>query len=54
MKEVVYEAHSFFLRLLKGKKFLLDCGHRWTPFHPLSNTAVFLADGQVICHNCYL
>jgi hypothetical protein len=39
---------------LRGKKFRPDCGHLCTPFHPWTNTAVFLADSRVICHNCNL
>ncbi|MDO9210278.1 MAG: hypothetical protein Q7V48_05945 [Deltaproteobacteria bacterium] len=54
MRIVIYETLEFLRRVLKGKKFRLDCGHHWTPFHPWTNTAVLLADGRVICHNCYL
>ncbi len=53
MRRGVDEALSYLRLVLKGKKFRLDCGHMWTPFHPWTNTAVFLADGRIVCHNCY-
>ena len=37
---------------LAGKKFLLDCGHRFC-LHPWSNTLVLTASGKSSCHNCY-
>jgi hypothetical protein len=37
---------------LAGKKFLLDCGHRFT-LHPWSNTLILTASGKSSCHNCY-
>ena len=55
MEKVIYAGVAEFLKfILLGKKFRLDCGHLWSPFHPGSNTAVFLADGRVICYKCYL
>lgn len=38
--------------LLKNKKVVLDCGHRWTN-HNLSNTMVITAEGITYCHECY-
>ncbi len=49
-----FEKLAFLRLVLRGRKFRLHCGHLWTPFHPWTNTAVFLADGRVICHSCYL
>ena len=54
MRVIIFETKDFLKLVLRGKKFRLDCGHLWTPFHPWTNTAVFLANGRVICHNCYL
>ena len=54
MRAGVFEKLVFLKLVSKGKKFRLDCGHLCTPFHPWTNTAVFMADGRVICHNCYL
>ena len=53
MPKRITSARKFLYLLLKGKTLRLDCGHLWSPFHPWANTAVFLADGRIICHNCY-
>jgi hypothetical protein len=36
---------------LRGKKFILDCGHRFC-IHPLSNTMIVHDDGMTQCHSC--
>lgn len=54
MTIMIFDTKEFLRGFLKGGKFGLDCGHLWTPFHPWIKTAVFLADGRVICHNCHL
>jgi hypothetical protein len=52
MKIIIFGTKDFLRFVLRGKKFRLDCGHLWPSFYLWTNTAVFLADGRVICHSC--
>jgi hypothetical protein len=50
----VEELREIILRELKGKKFMLDCGHRVTFGHFLGNN-IFIQNGKkprIICSDC--
>lgn len=38
---------------LKDKTIVTDCDHKCSQ-HNLSNTLIVTADGEVLCHSCYL
>ena len=45
------------LRILMGTKMVLDCGHRVTLGHSLTNTMIVHSQGyrdglKTMCHNC--
>ena len=36
----------------KGKRFILDCGHKVKIGDGRSNTMILYSSGKAVCHNC--
>ena len=47
-----YRPISEFIAEHKGRRFILDCGHKAILGDGRSNTIIIHANGQTECHNC--
>lgn len=47
-----YQPIAQLLATIKGRRFVLDCGHKAIIGDQRSNTIIITNTGKTLCHNC--